>query len=186
MIALVRCKGVSRTYGSGPTATLALRPASCAIEAGQRIAMTGPSGSGKSTLLHLMAGLDDPTSGQVSWPAIGGRDELRPGPLAMVFQGPSLLAPLSVVENVALPLQLSGSTATDALGRALDALAILGLDGLADKLPADAKTAFKGPLGALIAPIKDSIGKVTALPGVGDVLKSTTDPLLVKLDTLAK
>lgn len=135
MTVLVRCEGVSRTYGSGPTATLALRPADCVIEAGQRIAMTGPSGSGKSTLLHLMAGLDDPTSGQVSWPAIGRRDELRPGPMAMVFQGPSLLAPLSVVENVALPLQLSGSKPADALRRALDALALLGLDGLADKLP---------------------------------------------------
>ena len=135
MTVLVRCEGVSRTYGSGPTATLALRPANCVIEVGQRIAMTGPSGSGKSTLLHLLAGLDDPTGGQVSWPAIGRRDELRPGPLAMVFQGPSLLAPLSVVENVALPLQLSGSKPADALRRALDALALLGLDGLADKLP---------------------------------------------------
>ena len=73
-----------------------------------RIALVGPSGSGKSTLLHLMAGLDEPTVGIVDWPAIGERAALRPGPVAVIFQGPSLLPPLTVVENVALPLILDG------------------------------------------------------------------------------
>ena len=60
------------------------------------------------------------------------------------------------------------------------------ISGLADKLPAEAKTMFKGPLAGLIGPIKDAIGKVTALPGVGDIVKAQTDPLLAKLDALAK
>ena len=60
---LVRCEGVARTYGTGPTATVALQPTDCEVFAGQVIALVGPSGSGKSTLLHLMAGLDDPTVG---------------------------------------------------------------------------------------------------------------------------
>ena len=132
---LVRCEGVARTFGEGTTATVALAPTDCAVFAGQRIALVGPSGSGKSTLLHLMAGLDDPTVGVVSWPAIGTRDELRPGRVAVVFQGPSLLPPLTVLENVSLPLVIGGMTDADARGVAHDALRTLDLDGLADKLP---------------------------------------------------
>lgn len=132
---LVTCTGVSRTYGSGHAATVALQATTCEIPSAARIAMTGPSGSGKSTLLHLMAGLDDPTDGQVSWPGIGSRDALRPGPLAMVFQGPSLLPPLSVLENVALPRQLAGIPRQVAIAEAREALTRLDLDALADKLP---------------------------------------------------
>ncbi len=132
---LVRCDGAARTYGEGATATVALQATDCEVFAGQRIALVGPSGSGKSTLLHLMAGLDDPTVGTVSWPAIGTRDELRPGRVAVVFQGPSLLPPLTVLENVSLPLVIGGKT--DAEGRevARSALRTLGLEELADKLP---------------------------------------------------
>jgi ABC-type lipoprotein export system ATPase subunit len=135
VIPLVRVVDASRTYGSGTAATVALRAANCEIPLGAHIAMTGPSGSGKSTLLHLMAGLDDPTSGAISWPGIGSRTELRPGPLAMVFQGPSLLPPLSVLENVALPRQLAGTKHDDAMRAAREALERLGLMDLADKLP---------------------------------------------------
>jgi ABC-type lipoprotein export system ATPase subunit len=132
---LVVCRQASRTYGRGSTATVALAPTDCEVHAAQQIALTGPSGSGKSTLLYLIAGLDDPTTGSVSWPGIGGRRDLRPSKLAMIFQGPSLLAPLTVAENVALPLILGGlpDAAADAGARA--ALAGLGLDELADKLP---------------------------------------------------
>jgi putative ABC transport system ATP-binding protein/lipoprotein-releasing system ATP-binding protein len=132
---LVRCQGVTRTYGAGRTATVALQATSCEVYAGQRIAVVGPSGSGKSTLLHLMAGLDDPTVGEVSWPAIGGRDALRPRRVVMIFQGPSLLPPLSVLENVALPLVIGGTSDREARAVAHEALRTLDLDELADKLP---------------------------------------------------
>jgi putative ABC transport system ATP-binding protein/lipoprotein-releasing system ATP-binding protein len=107
----------------------------CEVFAGQRIGLVGPSGSGKSTLLHLMAGLDDPTVGTVSWPAIGNRNELRPGRVAVIFQGPSLLPPLTVLENVSLPLVIGGVTDAEARHVAHDALRTLDLDELADKLP---------------------------------------------------
>jgi ABC-type lipoprotein export system ATPase subunit len=132
---LVRCDGAARTYGTGPTATVALQPITCEVAPHARLALVGPSGSGKSTLLHLMAGLDEPTLGSVSWPAIGDRDALRPGPVAVIFQGPSLLPPLTIEENVALPLVLAGATDRDAHATARGALERVDLLELADKLP---------------------------------------------------
>ena len=132
---LVRCAGAARTYGSGVAATVALQPTDCGVVPGARIALVGPSGSGKSTLVHLMAGLDEPTAGTVRWPAIGSREALRPGPVGMVFQGPSLLPPLTVEENTALPLVLSGVRNDAAHERARVALQVLDLLDLADKLP---------------------------------------------------
>jgi ABC-type lipoprotein export system ATPase subunit len=132
---LVRCEGVSRTYGSGHAAVHAVRDASCAIFTAQRIVLMGPSGSGKSTLLHLIAGLDVPTSGSVTWPALGDRATLRPGPVAVVLQGRSLLPPLNVSENVALPLILGGASADEAGERASAALTRLSLQALGPKLP---------------------------------------------------
>jgi putative ABC transport system ATP-binding protein/lipoprotein-releasing system ATP-binding protein len=132
---LVRCDGAARTYGSGPTATVALQPTDLTIGEGARVALVGPSGSGKSTLLHLMAGLDDPTVGSITWPALGSRSELRPGRVAVIFQGPSLLAALTVLENVALPLVLGGATNADARAHASETLERLGLTALTDKLP---------------------------------------------------
>ena len=132
---LVRAEDVSRRFGSGPAATEALSHATCAIYPGDRIALTGPSGSGKSTLSHLLGGLDTPTAGTVSWPGLGRREDLRPGRVVDVFQGPSLLLPLSVLENVRLPLLLEGIAETGADEAALTALGAFGLEHLRDKLP---------------------------------------------------
>jgi len=133
--ALVLCEGAARTYGRGSTATVALQRTDCLIGRGDRVALMGPSGSGKSTLLHLMAGLDDPTVGTVSWPGIGERSSLRPGPVAVIFQGPSLLPPLTVEENVALPLVLDGMRDAEAHRAARVALDLLDLLELREKLP---------------------------------------------------
>ena len=132
---LVRCTDVARTYGAGPAAVVAVHGVSCEVNAGEGIAIVGPSGSGKSTLLHLMAGLDDSTIGAISWPALGDRSALRPRLVGVVFQGPSLLAPLDVEENVALPLVLAGADPASAAEAARIALALLGLDDVARSLP---------------------------------------------------
>jgi ABC-type lipoprotein export system ATPase subunit len=132
---LVSCRGVGRRYGSGAAETIALFQVDCDVDACARIAITGASGSGKSTLVHLMAGLDRPSSGSVSWPGLGPPDSLRPSKLIVVFQGPSLLTPLTVLENVALPLLLAGHAEREAQRRAAAALAALDLDGLAESLP---------------------------------------------------
>jgi putative ABC transport system ATP-binding protein/lipoprotein-releasing system ATP-binding protein len=135
MTALARCLGAGRTYGTGAAATVALQPTDCEVPEGARIALVGPSGSGKSTLLHLLAGLDEPTVGTVDWPALGTRGQLRPGPVAVVFQGPTLLPPLTVLENVALPAVLAGVADAEARRLAREALALVHLQELADKLP---------------------------------------------------
>lgn len=131
---LVECIEVSRRFGPhGEVA--AVREVSCLIGRKTRVALTGASGSGKSTLLHLMAGLEVPTSGAVRWPGLVGPPHERPGTIGMVFQGPSLIPALNVIENVALPLLLAGLREQHAVERACVALDRLTIGGLGSKLP---------------------------------------------------
>ncbi len=132
---LVDVREAGRTYQVGERPLVALDSATCRVSPGEHVALVGPSGSGKSTLLHLMGGLDLPTTGEVSWPVLGKRETLRPEKVAFVFQTPSLLAPLTVVENVELPLLLGHTGAKDARRAAIEALERIELDGIADKLP---------------------------------------------------
>jgi putative ABC transport system ATP-binding protein/lipoprotein-releasing system ATP-binding protein len=134
-LALVECHGAGVVHGSGSQAIVALKPTDCVVHNGMQIAVAGPSGSGKSTLMHLLAGLQEPTMGSVIWPAIGDREALRPGPVGVIFQGPSLLPPLTVCENVALPLQLMGETEHAAQTAALEFLALVGLAEIGEKIP---------------------------------------------------
>jgi predicted ABC-type transport system involved in lysophospholipase L1 biosynthesis ATPase subunit len=132
---LVRAERLSRSYGEGDRTVVALLDASFDVVEGDRIALAGPSGSGKSTVLHLIAGLDEPSSGRIEWPGIGARRVLRPGPVALAFQGPSLLPPLDVAENVALPILLAGGSEDDARRRALEMIERLELSDVASRLP---------------------------------------------------
>ena len=132
---LVRMREVARTFGRGSGAVVAVHGITCDIEPGDQIALTGPSGSGKTTLMHLIGGLDRPTAGTVEWPGIGTHRQLRPGPVAIVFQSPSLLPPLDVAENVALPLLLQGFDRATAAATAAAALERLGLEHLSGSLP---------------------------------------------------
>lgn len=132
---LVQIQNGGRTYSRGKTPVVALASATCTVQLRDRIALVGPSGSGKSTLLHLLGGLDTPTSGTISWPALGARESLRPTQVGLVFQTPSLLAPLTVVENVEIPLLLGQASVEKARAAALDALNRIGLIAIADKLP---------------------------------------------------
>lgn len=132
---LVAVRDAARTFGHGRTAIVALHGVTCEILPGQSIAITGPSGSGKSTLLHLIAGLDLPTRGTITWPALGDRRALRPGPVGVIFQTPSLIPALDVRENVALPLLLAGLPTQGATDQADHALDQLDLGHLATRLP---------------------------------------------------
>ena len=130
----VEAVDVSRSFQLGGVAFQALKPASFTVTAGDRIAIIGPSGSGKSTLMQLIADLDKPTSGQLRWPALGVPGQLRPRHIGVVFQSPSLIPTLSVIENVEVPMRLLGGDATSR-DIALQALTSVGLADMAYKLP---------------------------------------------------
>ncbi len=142
--AFIRLVGVTRTYRTGAQLFYALKDISLSIAMGEFVAIVGPSGSGKSTLLNLIAGIDKPTVGEI-W--IGGLriDRLDEDALArwrghmigIVFQFFQLLPTLTVLENVALPLQLRQLWASPSLERAKEALARVGLGDHADKLPSE-------------------------------------------------
>jgi putative ABC transport system ATP-binding protein len=116
-VAVVRGTDIVRRYGEGDTAVDALRGVSVDIAQGRLTAVMGPSGSGKSTLMHILAGLDKPTSGQVS---VAGVDvtalddtaltKLRRDHIGFIFQFFNLLPMLTAAENIALPLKLAGKT----------------------------------------------------------------------------
>ncbi len=133
---LVQLDNVSLSFSSGTNLVRAVQNVTCAVSPGDRIAITGPSGSGKSSLLALIAGFDSLSSGQISWPALGPKNTLRPKHIGMAFQSSSLLPALSVLENVEIPLLMLGET-NDTEKRAAAMLHLVALDHLADRLPAE-------------------------------------------------
>lgn len=132
---LVVCDAAGRTFGHGYLAVVAVHGASCTVSTSSRVALVGPSGSGKSTLLQLMAGLDNPTSGSISWPAWETGPFQDPSRAGVVFQGPSLIPSLTAAENVAFPLLLQGIGHEQALTRAFESLDLLGIAALGGKTP---------------------------------------------------
>ena len=106
---------LTRRYGEGDTAVDALRGVSLEVPKGQLTAVMGPSGSGKSTLMHILAGLDKPTSGEVT---IAGTalsklndsdlTKLRRRNIGFIFQFFNLLPMLTAEENILLPLSIAG------------------------------------------------------------------------------
>ena len=131
---LIEARDIGRTYLQGGIPVAALVSASFCIRKNDRIAIIGSSGSGKSTLLHLMAALDTPSSGQLEWPALGAPGQLLPNKIALAFQSPSLLAPLTVAENIELPL-IMGHSKPDISSAVSAALQTFDLTSLANKLP---------------------------------------------------
>jgi ABC-type lipoprotein export system ATPase subunit len=131
----VSMKNAGRTYLQGKIHVEVLTSITGAVVPGDRIALVGPSGSGKSTLLHLIGGLDAPTSGSISWPELGPKKDLRPKKIGFIFQTESLLAPLTVVENVELPLLLEDVKPLGARTAAMKALKDIDLETIAHKLP---------------------------------------------------
>jgi ABC-type lipoprotein export system ATPase subunit len=131
---LVSLENVGRSFRLGGEQVVALAGVTCQVKAGDHIAIIGPSGSGKSTLMALMAQLDEPSQGLVTWPNLESSRGLRPRHIGLAFQSASLIPSLSVVENVEMPLLILGDT-QDTRRRALAALDIVGLLALADRLP---------------------------------------------------
>ena len=126
---LIRLSGVGRRFAAG---TEALNDVSLDVRSGDFVALLGPSGCGKSTLLRLIAGLDLPTTGNVTW---GAEGRPRPGQIGFVFQDPTLMPWGTVADNVWLPLRLAGVARTEARPQVEAMLARLGLQGFAEAYP---------------------------------------------------
>jgi putative ABC transport system ATP-binding protein len=112
---VVSATDLTRRYGEGDTAVDALRGVSLDVPKGQLTAVMGPSGSGKSTLMHILAGLDKPTSGEVTidGTAISKLNDsdltkLRRRHIGFIFQFFNLLPMLTAEENIVLPLSIAG------------------------------------------------------------------------------
>ena len=110
-----RTEGVSKLYGSGDAAVVALDDISVGLGEGQFTAIMGPSGSGKSTLLHTLVGLDRPTSGEVylgDTEITGLSDKkltmLRRDRIGFIFQAFNLLPTMTAAENIVLPMRIAG------------------------------------------------------------------------------
>jgi putative ABC transport system ATP-binding protein len=132
---VVSAEGITRRYGQGETAVDALRGVSLHVGRGELTAVMGPSGSGKSTLMHILAGLDQPTSGEVSIDGtnitkLGDNDltKLRRKHIGFIFQFFNLLPMLTAEENIVLPLELAGGKQDKAW---VDA--VIGKVGLGDR-----------------------------------------------------
>jgi len=135
-------QNVSKVYGEGPSEVNALRDVSLAVDAGELVAVMGPSGSGKSTLLTIAGSLEQPTRGEVvvageavSMMSRNDRARLRRRSIGYVFQDFNLLAGLTAVENVCLPLELDGTPARSARVEGMRVLEDLGLGERAARYP---------------------------------------------------
>ncbi|MGH2794591.1 MAG: ABC transporter ATP-binding protein [Actinomycetota bacterium] len=141
---ILQMRSISRIHGAGHTAVEALRDVTLDVAAGELVAVMGPSGSGKTTLLSIAGGLDRPTAGSVKvqgtelsdLPA-NGLARLRRQRIGYVFQQLNLIDGLTAVENVSLPLELDGVGRRAAHDIAVQALASVGIENLADRFPQD-------------------------------------------------
>ncbi len=126
---MIKVSGVSKRF---PNGTVALDAVTTDIGRGDFVALLGPSGCGKSTLLRLIAGLERPSEGQITW-ADGAP---KPGEIGFVFQDSTLMPWASAAENVFLPLKLRRKSRAATAGDVQAALAQVGLTDFANSKPA--------------------------------------------------
>jgi len=141
---IIQASGLHKIYDTGKVKVHALTDINFAVTRGEMVAIMGPSGCGKTTLLNCLSGLDDINQGQV---VINGvllhsmsdnmRTEYRARHMGFVFQLYNLLPVLSSVENVELPLLVSGTSPSKARLKAMEALNMVGMSELADRIPAE-------------------------------------------------
>jgi putative ABC transport system ATP-binding protein len=141
---IVQASGVHKVYHTGEVSVPALRGVDLNVSRGEMVAIMGPSGSGKTTLLNCLSGLDTTDQGQITIEGVSlsemtdrERTTYRARYMGFVFQFYNLLPVLSAVENVELPLLVSGVRLAEARKRALEALAQVGLAPRANHRPAE-------------------------------------------------
>ena len=138
----INCVNINKTYDQADEQLTVLSNLSFSVKEGERIGLTGVSGCGKSTLLHILAGLDLPDSGEVNFNGknivLLDRDDratFRNKNIGFVYQFHHLLPEFSAIENVALPLWLSGKSKENSLKEAKDILDKVDLKAKEDSKP---------------------------------------------------
>lgn len=138
----VRCRGVSKYFGDGDGRVAALDGVDLDIHPGELTLLVGPSGCGKTTLISIIAGLLDPSDGDVSlWGtnqrtlSASRRTAFRRDNIGFVFQQYNLLPALTAAENAAVPLLIAGTPRAEAVARAKTLLESLGMGQRAGALP---------------------------------------------------
>ena len=141
---IISAEGVEKTYQTGALKVNALRGVDMNVERGEIVSIMGPSGCGKTTLLNCLSGLDDVDGGRVLIDGVVLNDlpddektEYRARRMGFVFQMYNLLPVLSAVENVEMPLLLSGVTTSESRRRALEMLDMVGLADWAQHAPGE-------------------------------------------------
>ena len=141
-MSMLELRKISKSYGQGANEVDALTDIDLSVERGSLVAIMGPSGSGKSTLLTIAGSLEEPTSGDVvidgvrlSGMSRNDKARLRRRSIGYVFQDFNLLAGLTAVENVSLPLELDGVSLKKARSKGMEALERLGLGDRATNYP---------------------------------------------------
>jgi putative ABC transport system ATP-binding protein len=139
---IVEAQGVVKTYDTGAVRVEALRSVDLAIDRGEMVGVMGPSGCGKTTLLNCLSGLDSIDAGEVviegtplSAMSDRQRTDYRAHRMGFVFQFYNLMPVLTAVENVELPLLVARVPMREARQRALEALALVGLEKRAGHMP---------------------------------------------------
>ena len=143
MATVIETKDLHRSFGSDETKVVALDQVSIQIEAGEFTAIVGPSGSGKTTLLHLIGGLDMPDNGLVNLSgtniaSMSGNQlsDFRRDHIGFIFQAYNLIPVLSAEENIEYIMLLQGIKASERRKQVNEMLALVGLEGLGSRRPA--------------------------------------------------
>jgi ABC-type lipoprotein export system ATPase subunit len=141
---MIEATGVQKVYAAGGLRVRALRGVDLGVRRGEMVAIMGPSGSGKTTLLNVLSGLDDLSDGEVyvDGESMKGmsdrrRTRFRAEKMGFIFQSYNLIPVLSAIENIELPLLVTGRMPKKARQWAQDALEMVGLADQAKKRPAE-------------------------------------------------
>jgi putative ABC transport system ATP-binding protein len=139
----VSCRGLVKVFGDGDARTTVLRGIDLDVAAGEMTLLAGPSGCGKTTLISIIAGLLNPTAGELrvlgaNLPALSGRRQaqFRGRHIGFVFQQYNLLPALTAAENAAVPLLIAGVRRSQAVARAAAVLEAVGLGHRLGSFPA--------------------------------------------------
>jgi NitT/TauT family transport system ATP-binding protein len=132
---------VGKRFSNG---TLAVNDVNLAVDRHSFVSLLGPSGCGKSTVLRMIAGLGEPSAGEIEWPSATHDAAGRPHrDVGFVFQEPTLMPWATALKNVMLPLKLAHAAKAEGLARSREALAMVGLAGFENAYPRELSGGMK-------------------------------------------